>query len=149
MATDPSTPREPEIELLGRIATRAIWLLRRVLWLGGVAAVGYGVWRCGADANWSFVAPYSLLSPPGAAGFVWLCVGLPLLLPVDWTFGRGRGPMLAVATTLVLGPSLLPDDRDHAWILRCFAVLIPCVTVLVWRTVWRLTRAANGGDPTT
>lgn len=132
MSADPTTPREPEIELLGRIAARAIRILRRVLWLAGAAAVGYGLWRF-------------LTQSERAGGFVWICVGLPLLLPIGWTFGRGRWRMLAVAAALVWGPSLLPDDRDHGWILRCFAVLIPCLTLLVWRTVWRLTKAANDG----
>jgi hypothetical protein len=132
-ASDPTPPREPEIELLGRIAARAIWVLRRALWLGGVAAVGYGLWRICTQVE-------------HAAGFVWICVGLPLLLPVGWTFGRGRACMLTVAAALIWGPSLLPDDQDHAWILRFFAALIPCLTLLVWRTVWRLTRAGNPGD---
>ncbi len=118
-------PREPEIEALGRIARRAIRTIRTVLWLGGAVAVGFGL--------------YQALGQPAAAvsarGFVWTCVGLPLLAPVPWLFGRGRWPALAAGALLWFGPSLLPDDPEYGFVLRFFASLVACLTLLVWRTL--------------
>jgi hypothetical protein len=140
-----SPPHEPEIELLGRIASRALWTIRRVLWLAGAVAIGFGVWISGRDAHWTFAAPYSLLSVPAATGVVWISVGLPLLCRVDWLFGRGRWRALLLGVSLWFGASAMPGDRDYGWILRIFASLVACLTLLVWRTLWRLTRTAAPG----
>jgi hypothetical protein len=52
VTTDPAAPPpEPEIELLGRVAGRFLWLVRRALWLAGAVALAYGAWRSGHDAG--------------------------------------------------------------------------------------------------
>ncbi len=133
----PNAPHEPEIELLGRIARHGLWFLRRVLWVAGAFAVGYGLVR-----TWSAdeVATPSATVP--ALGFVWMCAGSPLLCRVDWLFGRGRWLALVAGALLWFGPSLLAADPEYGFVLRAFASLIACVTLLVWRTLWRLTASA-------
>lgn len=132
-------PHEPEIEALARVARGGLWLVRRVFWLGGAVAVGYGAFRSGADAHWTFYAPHSLATPPAATGVTWLCVGLPLLAKADWLFGRGRLVALALGGVLWFGAALLPEERDYGFVLRLFASLVACLSLLVWRTLWRLT----------
>ena len=137
-------PHEPEIEALGRAAHGFLWLVRRVFWLGGLGGVGYGVWRCWADHGsglW-FYAPYSALTVPSAKGVVWLCLAFPALLPVSWTFGRGRWLVLAVSAALWFGAMTLPDDHRYGFVLRIVATFVAAASLLVWRTLWRLTSAA-------
>lgn len=140
--TEPAPPREPEIEALARIARTALWLVRRVFWVAGAVAVGHGVWRSGVDGGWSFVAPYALATLPAATGIVWLCLGLPLLVRTGWLFGRGRWPALGLGAALWFGACLLPMDHTYGFVLRLFASLVACLSLLVWRTLWRLTAAA-------
>src|SRR5262245_29847136 len=74
-------PREPEIELLGRIARRALWVLRRVLWIGGAVAIGYGIRMMVVADDAPAPAPDAGELPKGPAlGFVWICAGLPALV---------------------------------------------------------------------
>lgn len=132
-------PPEPEIELLARIARRAVWLLRRVLWFAGATAIGYGLWR-GA-------APLADGSLPAAAGFVWLCAGLPLLAPARWLFGRGRWRALALAALLWFLPCLLPDDHRHGWVLRVFATVAASLSLAVYATLGRLAEPTQVPPP--
>lgn len=143
-APNATPPHEPEIEALGRAAHGFVWLLRRAFWLGGLGGVGYGLWRCWADegAGWTWVAPYHLMTIPSAKGVVWLCLGFPALLPVDWTFGRGRWILLAISAALWFGAMTLPDDHRYGFVLRITATFVVAATLLVWRTLWRLTSSA-------
>jgi hypothetical protein len=135
---DGAPAREPEIELLGRIAGRALWILRGVLWLAGAGAVGFGIWTMVAGEA---PAPAAGSLPKGPAlGFVWVCAGLPAMCPVDWLFGRGRWLALGAAALAWFVPSLLASDAEYGFVLRMFATLVPCLTLLVWRTLWSLTR---------
>jgi hypothetical protein len=61
----------------------------------------------------------------------------------DWLFGRGRWWALGLGASLCFGAVLLPGDHAYGWVLRFFASLIACATLLVWRTVWGLTRHAT------
>lgn len=131
-------PREPEIELLGRIARRGLWVLRRVLWIAGAVGVVYGVSMMIAVDAVPDPDPAPLPKGP-ALGFVWICAGWPPIARVGWLFGRGRWLALGFAALLWAGPSLLASDPEYGFILRFFATLIACVTLLVWRTLWRLT----------
>lgn len=142
MTAELQPPREPEIEALGRVARRALWLIRRVLWIAGAVAVGYGLWR-----GWTRGDLTGAVPQPSASGVVWLCVGLPLLARIGWLFGRGRWLALGVGGLLWFGASLLPDDPDYGYVLRFFASLIACLTLLVWRTLWSLTAGATGAAP--
>lgn len=130
-------PREREIEVLGRIAHGGLWFLRRVLWFAGAFAVCYGLVR-----TWSADEVATPGTTVPALGFVWICAGLPLLVPVDWLFGRGRWLALVAGVLLWFGPSMLSADPEYGFVLRFFATLIACVTLLVWRTLWRLTASA-------
>ena len=113
-------PHEPEIEALGRIAHGFVWLVRRVFWLAGAGGVVLGLWICWiepgvVDGLWRCLrgegADLTLRSMPSAQGVVWLCLGFPALLPVGWTFGRGRWLVLAVSAALWFGAMALPEDK--------------------------------------
>lgn len=132
----PLSPREPEIELLTRIARRGLWTLRRVFWLAGAVAIGYGLWR---SATPPVDAAGNAGSAPNALGIAWVCVGLPAIARVDWLFGRGRGLALGGGALLWFGAALLPHDHRYGFVLRMFASLVGCLSLLVWRTLWRLT----------
>jgi hypothetical protein len=90
--------------------------------------------------GWSEVAP-GQLRPDTYADAVWLCVGLPMLAPAEWSFGRGRWLALAALLTLWFLPSLLGDD-DYSHVLRVFVSIVALALLLVWRTPWRLTKPA-------
>lgn len=128
MDPSPASPREPEIEFLGTLARRFLVLLRAVFFVAGIAAIAFGIHAlataAGADVN----------------GIVWLCAGMPLVLPVSWLFGRGRWLALAASAILWFGPALLAADHPHGWVLRLFATGVACATMFVWRTLWQLTR---------
>jgi hypothetical protein len=150
----PSIPREPEIELLGRIARRALGAIRVALWLAGAVAVTLAIHRALGAPNtnlFAFVRAFELQPadrPPAWSaagcvwGAVWLCAGLPLLAPVDWLFGRGRWIALAIGAVLWAAPALLPDDHTYGFVLRFFASLVACATLAVWRTVRSLAAPA-------
>jgi hypothetical protein len=73
---------------------------------------------------------------------LWLCIGLPLVVRTDWLFGRGRGPMLAVGVVLWVAPVWLPGDHEWGAVVRAFATFVACSSLLVWRTLFGLTRGA-------
>lgn len=153
MAASTTTPHEPEIEFLGKLVRKALLGFRGAAGLAGVAALVY------AAAN--FVDPPAVevstvpdMTPgpvtihPIAPYFVWLCIGIPPLVPVRWLFGRGRWPMLLVGLVLWIGPSWLQGDSDYGYIIRFFASLVAVSVLLVWKTVFALTeRAANAPEP--
>jgi hypothetical protein len=126
-APDVDPPREPEIEALGRLATGALRVLRGVARLAGVVGIGWGL--------------YSTVTH-GATGIVWLCAGIPLVLHVEWLFGRGRWLVLGGLAVLWFATALLPDDHEYGWVLRMFASLVAYSTLFVWRTLWSLTQSA-------
>ena len=133
----PATPREPEIEFLGRFATGGLWLLRRALWLAGACAIAYGVWRSlQTRVDDSFMS---------ALGPVWVTLGLPLVLPTEWAFGRGRRWWLGVSVVLWFAPMLLAGEHAWGFVLRMFATLIAFLSLAVWRTLWRLTHQNDPG----
>ena len=138
--SDPQPPREPEIEALGRAAHGFLWLLRHVFWIGGLFATTWGIERC-FDQRWTFIAMNTTTTP--VHGFTWLCVGLPLLARVDWLYGRTRWLALTIAAALWFGPSVMQDDHVFGFILRVFATAVACATLLVWRTLWRLTERSD------
>ncbi len=141
---DDPLPHEPEIEFLGRLARRALQALRGLFFTAGCAATLYGVlgvlWpRLDVVRGLVHGVFWADEPQPPVHRFVWLCVGIPLLLPTDWLFGRGRLPMLALGTALWFGPALLADDSDYGFVLRLFASLVAVATLLVWRTLSGLT----------
>jgi hypothetical protein len=133
-------PREPEIEALARAARGFLWLLRRVFWVAGAAAIAYGLWRSGTpdEPPLEGALPVPALN---ALGTVWLCAGLPLLLPSDWLTNRRGAGVLAASLVLWLLPCWLPGDHSHGYVLRIVATFCSSASLLVWRTLWRLTAA--------
>lgn len=142
----PVEPREPEIEFLGRIASRVLALLRVVLFVAGIVAIAAA---CYLTAN----PPAATTQHEGipalqeriANNFVWVCAGLPLLLRSRWLFGSGRWQALAVGLVLWFGPMLLDGDHAYGFLIRMFASFVTCVTLLVLRTLRTLT--ANPAAP--
>ncbi|MBM3974403.1 MAG: hypothetical protein FJ301_09925 [Planctomycetes bacterium] len=130
MTSDPTTPREPEIEAMARGARRFLWVLRRALALAGCYGLGYGLWRC-----------FLTEGAPSSKGFLWLAAGVLLVLRVEWTFGRGRWTALALCAALWWLPLVaFVDEEPHAWIVRVFASLAAFLSLFVWRTLWSLTK---------
>ena len=138
-------PREPEIEFLARAARAGLRGVRVVLWLAGVVGIAAGSYLLlrpdaaspvDVDANLAF-------GDSPAHDFVWFCPGILFVLPVDWTFGRGRWPLLVVSALLWFGPLVFPDDHRFGVVLRVFASGVAVASLLVWRTLWRLSDAAT------
>lgn len=134
-ATPPPTPApEPEIELLRRLARIGLGAIRTVFWLAGALGIHTGVF---GPPEWT-----GLRWPPTHL-FVFACAGLPLVLPTDWWLGRrtGAGLFLGAALLMWFAPLLRTGDHPYGFVLRLFATLVACATMIVWRTLWRL-----GGD---
>ena len=151
MADHPAPPREPEIEFLGKLVRRALLAFRGATALAGAAAIGYAAVKF-ADPPPVTLPDYGTITPspvgeapgPIAPFFVWLCIGIPPLVPTRWLFGRGRWPMLLVGILLWLVPSRLEGDSDYGYIIRFFASLVAIAVLGVWRVCFGLTRAAHG-----
>lgn len=134
-------PREPEIEMIGRIAHEALRIGRGIIWGGGVAAMVYGYQQ--------FVAPYEEAAQsgatesvmPSAMGTVWFTLGIPWILPTCWMLARknGRIGMLIGYALCWFVPIVLPDDGNYGFILRMFTTGVAFSTLLVWQTLWKLT----------
>lgn len=134
-------PREPEIEFLGKVVRIGLWTLRGFFWLAGLAAL--------AGSTYLVANPESLVSEPGPVaplaervvdGLTWWCLGVPLLLPSRWLVGRARWPMLLAGLALWLGPMFVDGDHRYGFVIRFFASLVAVSVLLVWRTVFSLTR---------
>lgn len=144
----PGPPREPEIEFLGKLAHGFLAVARFVLWLAGVAAIAYGTCRAaGIEPIFtSFLLPDSTSSDQASASsVVWFTLGLPLVLPADWllTKNRHRIWILIVSALTWFVPMLFGDSSSYGYILRMFATLISFLSLLVWRTLWQLTKPAE------
>jgi hypothetical protein len=147
--TTPAEPREPEIEFLGKVARIGLAAIRVVFWVAGAGALVIGVVRIVIPEP-LFLFDAGPLNEPSriAQHVVWLCPGLLLVTPVEWTFGRGRWPMLAASALLWLVPIWLPGEADYGFVLRMFGTLIAFLTLAVWRTLWRLTDRGAPTGPT-
>ena len=144
----PAPPREPEIEFMGKVAHEALRLMRGALWIGGIAALIYGYQK--------FVEPYA--TPPNtgnvypsALGTIWFTLGLPLVLPTCWMLNQRRVliGMAVVYAAMWFVPMSLPDDSPYGFILRTFTTVVSFSSLLVWRTLWRLTNPGRIGQPDT
>ena len=139
---EPTTPREPEIEALGRLARRFLWCARYAFLLAGLGFTGFGLMQLlSGRTGLSEVTPGAMVTDHHI-DVVWLCLGLPMLPAVDWTFGRGRWLVLAVLAVLVVTPVLLGGDDDYGYIIRAFAGMVALASLAVWRTLWKLTTPA-------
>lgn len=130
--TPPTNPAEPEIQFLRRVARVGLLAIRLLFWLLGAAALYTG-----------------LLGPPAWTGlswetthlFVFACAGLPLVLPTSTWLGRHWWLWALVACLMWFAPMLRESDHRYGFVLRMFAMTVGCATMVVWRTLWRLTAA--------
>ena len=144
--TSPVVPREPEIEFLGRLAARVLALLRVLLFVAGLVAIAAACYLTASPpAAMTEHTPIPSLQQRIAHNLVWVCVGLPLVLPSRWLFGAGRWQALAIGLLLWFGPMLLDGDHEYGFLIRVFASLVACATLLVLRTLRTLT--ADGTAP--
>ena len=129
-------PREPEIEFLGRLARRVLTLLRLLLFVAGLVAIAVACYITASPP--AAMTPHEAIAPLQqriAYNFVWVCAGVPLLLPSRWLFGAGWWQALAIGLVLWFGPMLLDGDHPYGFLIRMFASFVPCVTLLVLRTL--------------
>ena len=147
-AQPPAAPHEPEIEFLGKLAHGFLATARVVLWLAGAAAISYGCWQLLRGTTPPMARGDASMLAPITASIVWFPLGLPLVLPADWLVTRHRYRiwLLLVCALLWFIPMLLGDASRYGYILRMFATLISFLSLLVWRTLWQLTKPT---DPTT
>ena len=139
------TTREPEIEFLGKVVRFALVAFRAATVTAGAVAVVHALMGIFAPA----VVPGYMgigfdagpTTAPIAPSFVWLCVGIPPLLPIRWLFGRGRWPMLLVGLALWSGPHWLEGDAEYGYLIRFFASLVALSVLVVWKTIFALTTA--------
>ncbi len=139
-------PREPEIEFLGKIVRVMLAGFRVATILASTVAVAHALRGIFAPAvvPWGPSVDAPLAPEPIAPYFVWLCVGIPPLLPITWLFGRGRWPMLLVGLALWSGPHWLEGDAEYGYLIRFFASLVALSVLVVWKTVFALTRGPGG-----
>lgn len=134
-------PREPEIEFLGKVVRIGLWALRGFFWLAGLAAlVGSVFLVTSPEAQMSEPGPVPPVGERIADSLTWWCLGVPLLLPSGWLVGRGRWPMLFAGLALWFGPMLVDGDHRYGFVIRFFASLVAVSVLLVWRTVFSLTK---------
>lgn len=143
----PPPPREPEIEFLGKVAHVVLRLIRVVLFTAGAYSIASGIAQMtGPHEDPEGFLKFLLI--PSATGTIWLwfTLGLMLVVPSKWIFTKGPAPwaLLAVNALLWFVPMALGDDSRYGYILRMFASLIAFLTMLVWRTLWRLTEPDDG-----
>jgi hypothetical protein len=125
----PPPPPEPEIELLRRGARVALITLRVAFLLAGALMLYTGMF--GPPA-------WTGLDWPTTHLFVFACGGLPLVLPCAWWLGPGRWPALVLGCLMWFLPMLRDTDDPYSYLLRLFATMVACASMVVWRTLWRL-----------
>lgn len=127
----PVPRHEPEIEVLRRIARIGLGAIRCAFWLVGAVAIYTGVF---GPPEWTG------LDWPPTHLFVFACAGLPLVLPGGWWIGHRRGALvlLVAAALMWFLPMLRAGDHRYGFVLRLFATVVACATMVVWRTLWRL-----------
>lgn len=133
MTPPEAPPHEPEIEVLRRIARGGLVAIRSVFWVAGALGVWSGVFGPPASTGLDWQQPEV---------FVFACAGAPLVVPTAWWLGRGRWFALAVGVAMATVPVLHAGDHRYGTVLRAFALLTSCMSMVVWRALWRLTHRA-------
>jgi hypothetical protein len=143
----PTPPREPEIEFLGKVVRLLLLAFRAATVGAALVALGYGLIHMADPPRDMSAGTGEIGAPlPIAPYFVWLCIGIPPLLPIRWLFGRGRWPMLVVGAALWCGPMGLEGDHEYGWLIRFFASLVAVSVLLVWKTIFALTQRTDVPD---
>ena len=132
--TPPTAPHEPEIQTLRRIARVGLMAIRLLFWLIGAMALYTGLFGPPEWTRLDWQTTHLL---------VFACAGLPLVLPSATWLGRRWWLALLVGCLLWFLPMLRDSDHRYGFILRFFATLVACATIVVWRTLWRLTAAPD------
>jgi hypothetical protein len=136
------TPRDPEIEILGKVVRVFLRAARAVLALVGAIVIAGSIYVVlHPETVMSEQEPIPPLPALVAFNLVWWCLGIPFLLPVKFLFGRGRWPLLVVGGALWFGPMLLEGDHSYGYLIRFFASLVAVSVLFVWKSVFALTRA--------
>lgn len=140
MEFEPVPHREPEVKVLGALATVALQALRVLFFAAGAASIGGALWTLfDPHLVYSTAEAVPPLGERIATNATFVCFGLPLVLPHRWTFERGpaRAMLLAIALVLVVAPMLLEQNPLH-FLVRVLACGVGCMPVLVWRLLWNL-----------
>jgi hypothetical protein len=130
-------PAEPEVEFLARFARIALLLVRGLLFAIGAVAVVGAIWLT-LEPNAAAGETIAPMPERLAHNSVFVCLGLPLVLPTRWLLAR-RWMALALFAACWLGPMLLEGDHDWGVLIRMFATFVACASVLVLRTLRGLT----------
>ncbi len=134
----PFVSNEPEVRFLSKFAVFGLLLVRALLFALGLAAITAGIYTT--------LNPMLLYSRPEdvppfgdivARQVTFVCAGLPLALPIAWTFGRRRNVVRALLLLLVVGPMCFEQD-PLSFLIRAFACFVGFAVILVWRTLWQL-----------
>ena len=126
---------------MGRVVTIFLRALRCLFALAGASMIGAAVYMTVDPTSvMSAAEPIPPLAKLIAGNLVWCCIGIPLLLPTKWLFGRGRWPMLLVGFLLWFGPMGIEGDHDYGWLIRFFASLVAVSVLSVWKTIFALTQ---------
>jgi hypothetical protein len=126
----PQAITEPEIRFLAQVIGACLLLFR----VATVIAASYSIYHALAGIHGNAET---------ARFYVWLCIGLPPLLPVRWLFSRAGALLVLPGLLLWFGPGQLSDDSDYGYIIRIFATGVALSVLLVWRTVYRLLPSAE------
>lgn len=133
-ATRQAGEAEPEIDALGRFATVGLRILRGFAVLAGLALIGLGVWLT-CDPAIVYQTEVPPLPTRIAHQMTFVCVGLPFVLPIAFTIGKGWRYAFGLGAMLWFGPSFLPGDPVWGFGVRMFATLVAIAALLVWRTL--------------
>lgn len=141
MESSSVTPLEPEVRVLSRLARIGLLGVRGVLSLVGSAAIA-GAVAVVIDPLliYSTAADVPAFGELVARSLVFVCMGLPLVLPVAWTFGRGRWLVLGLALLLIAVPMAFEID-PACFLIRAFACLVGLAAIVIWRLLWQLRSA--------
>lgn len=141
MSDAPYLPHEPEVAAAARVVRVALLVLRGIGCVVGLVAI--------AGAIWTTIEPLPVYSDPAkvpplatliAHQLTFVCIGLPMVLPTAFVFGRGRWWLLGLGALCWFAPIPWDGDTPFVFLLRVFASLVAVSILAVWRTVFRLTK---------
>jgi hypothetical protein len=108
--------------------------------IGAIAGAAWQAWQW--ETLMSENAPAPPIAERIAHSMVFVCFGLSLLVPVRWLSRARVLPLLVAGAVLWFAPCLLPGDHPYGFLLRMFATSVGIVALLLWRTLFDLTRPA-------
>jgi len=134
----PFASTEPEVRFLSKFAVFGLLFVRTLLFAIGLTAIGAAIYTT-FDPMPLYSRPEDV--PPFgdlvARQVTFVCAGLPLALPIAWTFGRRRNTIRALLVLLVVAPMCF-EENPLSFLIRVFACFVGFAVILVWRTLWQL-----------